>query len=225
MSETRIVILGAGGMGRSLLGVIRDITRDPRTEKKYDVVGFLDNDPVKQGQSYHGVEVCGPVSAAKELADEIMFVNSIGGPGYFWKLPDIISTADVPTDRFESIIHPDAYVATSASIGHGVIVFPRSCVYEDTEVGNHVQIFDANIGHDISVGDFSILQRTAEVGGVIEENCFIAKGSTIRDGKITIGSGSLVGIGAAVVEDVPEGVVVGGVPAEYIRDLTESSEQ
>jgi acetyltransferase-like isoleucine patch superfamily enzyme len=50
----------------------------------------------------------------------------------------------------------------------------------------------------------------------IGEGCYIAQSAAIRQG-ITIGDGTLVGMGAVVVDDVPAGVVVMGVPARVKR--------
>jgi len=52
----RFLIVGAGNAGEALL---REIHRMPVTQ--YDVVGFIDDDPVKQGISIHGIPVLGTV--------------------------------------------------------------------------------------------------------------------------------------------------------------------
>ncbi len=52
----RFLIVGAGNAGESLL---REIHRMSVTQ--YDVLGFIDDDPVKQGTSIHGIPVLGPV--------------------------------------------------------------------------------------------------------------------------------------------------------------------
>lgn len=136
----------------------------------------------------------------------------------------IVREAGIPDERFTTIIHPDAYVAETASLGHGVFVFPDSTVYEDTQVGDHAQIIDSRIGHDVSIGDFTLIQGNAEVGGKIEGPCYIAKNSTIRDNSIHIERNALIGMGSVVVDDVKEGQVVAGVPAEHIRNVETTNE-
>ena len=224
MTKTKLVILGAGARGRDLAGVIRDINNHPSAEHTYDIMGFLDNDESKWGSDIYGIEILGGLPDAKELPEDVKFINTIGGPSYFWKLEKIVRETGIPDERFETIIHPDAYVAETASLGHGVFIFPDSTVYEGTEVGNHVQIIDSRIGHDVSIGDFTLIQGNAEVGGKIEGPCYIAKNSTIRDNSINIERNTLVGMGSVVVDDVEEGQVVAGVPAEHIRDVKKTSE-
>jgi acetyltransferase-like isoleucine patch superfamily enzyme len=52
---------------------------------------------------------------------------------------------------------------------------------------------------------------------IINENVFIGANATILPG-ITIGKNSIVGAGAVVTRDVPPNTIVGGVPAEKIKD-------
>lgn len=54
----------------------------------------------------------------------------------------------------------------------------------------------------------------------IQDNVWIASGATVCGG-VTIGKNSIVGAGAVVLSDVPENVLVGGVPAKIIRTLDE----
>ncbi len=68
----RILVLGAGDAGEMLM---RDIMRAHR--RRYQPVGFLDDSPLKQGASIHGVPVLGklaltPEIAAREKVDEII---------------------------------------------------------------------------------------------------------------------------------------------------------
>jgi FlaA1/EpsC-like NDP-sugar epimerase len=61
----RFLIVGAGNAGEALL---REIHRMPVTQ--YDVVGFIDDDPVKQGIDIHGIPVLGTVDQLPAICKE-----------------------------------------------------------------------------------------------------------------------------------------------------------
>ncbi|MBK9129416.1 MAG: polysaccharide biosynthesis protein [Phycisphaerales bacterium] len=61
----KLLIIGAGNAGEN---VVREILRMP--VMRYRVVGFLDDDPAKQGSQIHGIEVLGNVSQVKEICAE-----------------------------------------------------------------------------------------------------------------------------------------------------------
>lgn len=61
----RFLIVGAGNAGESLL---RDIHRMPVAQ--YDVIGFIDDDQVKQGTYIHGIPVLGTVEQLPEICEK-----------------------------------------------------------------------------------------------------------------------------------------------------------
>jgi len=64
-TKQRTLIIGAGNAGEKLL---REIFDNPQIY--YQVVGFLDDDPKKQGRSMHGVKVRGTVDSLSQLVKE-----------------------------------------------------------------------------------------------------------------------------------------------------------
>ena len=72
----RLLIIGAGDAGEKMLREIRDNAR-----MKYEIVGFLDDDPDKTGKLIHGVPVLGRIAEAPEIvgrenAEEILIAIS-----------------------------------------------------------------------------------------------------------------------------------------------------
>jgi FlaA1/EpsC-like NDP-sugar epimerase len=62
----RLLIIGAGAMGEKIFRLIKDSAGN-----KYDVVGFLDDHPVKIGKMIHGVKVFGKISDIKFIAERV----------------------------------------------------------------------------------------------------------------------------------------------------------
>jgi FlaA1/EpsC-like NDP-sugar epimerase len=61
----RFLIIGAGDAGEALL---REIHRMPVTQ--YDVIGFIDDDPLKQGINIHGIPVLGTVGQLPRICED-----------------------------------------------------------------------------------------------------------------------------------------------------------
>jgi FlaA1/EpsC-like NDP-sugar epimerase len=61
----RFLIVGAGNAGE---GLLREIHRMPVAQ--YDVVGFIDDDPIKQGINIHGIPVLGTVAELPQICDQ-----------------------------------------------------------------------------------------------------------------------------------------------------------
>ena len=91
------------------------------------------------------------------------------------------------------------------------ILSPGKVVIEDNVlIGPEVKI--TTVDHDLY--DRHNLFHFGQV--TIKENAWICIGAIICPG-VTIGKNSVVAAGAVVTEDVPDNVVVGGIPARVIK--------
>ena len=78
--QTRVLIVGAGAAGEKIL---REIFENYQIH--YEVVGFIDDDPVKQGRSIHGVPVLGHLDdmhriiAGKNINEILIAIPSASG--------------------------------------------------------------------------------------------------------------------------------------------------
>ncbi len=87
-----------------------------------------------------------------------------------------------------------------------------------TKIGNeNIIMAHSHIGHDVQIGDRCEICTGAIIGGyaVIKDGVKLKLGVTVRNRK-TVGANSIVGLGAAVVKNVPDSVVWVGNPAKEI---------
>jgi len=84
-------------------------------------------------------------------------------------------------------------------------------------IGNHVDIASSvmiyNSEHDLDAKDFVAREEPVEIGDYV----FIGPRAIILPG-VKIGKGAVVAAGAVVTADVPDFVIVGGVPAQIIGE-------
>lgn len=94
----------------------------------------------------------------------------------------------------------------------------------NVRIGAGAQVFGTVLAHDVTIGDFATIGSGASVLGHVEigEAAQIAPCAVIGNGRrnrpLRIGAGALVGSGAVVHQDVPEGARVMGNPAMPVRD-------
>lgn len=94
---------------------------------------------------------------------------------------------------------------------------------DGVRIGPTCSIIAAN--HRFSDLDTPIyLQGMCQQGIEISDDVWIGAGVTVLDG-VKIGTGAVIGAGAVVSKDVPERVVVGGVPARILKSRIMDREQ
>jgi sugar O-acyltransferase (sialic acid O-acetyltransferase NeuD family) len=184
-------------------------------------VGLL-NDDQPAGTLISGYPVLGPFTSWSELPGETRFLAPLHKAKEMGARARIIREMNLPRDRWANVIDPQAVVAPDASLGAGVFASHGSSIMCAARLGDHVAVRPGgHIGHDSLVEDFVFVGANAVICGYckLREGAHIAPGAIVREGT-TIGRYSVVGLGAVVVENVPDGAVLVGNPARLIEAVS-----
>lgn len=116
------------------------------------------------------------------------------------------------------LVHPSAIVSPRSQLGTGVLVVAGAIVNISSEIGDGVILnTGCTVDHDCRIGSFVHISPGAHLAGrvTVGARSWIGIGACVREG-VTIGSDVTIGAGAAVVSDIPNRVVVAGVPARSL---------
>jgi len=207
MTLKKIYILGAGGFGRELLWWIKDINTIKPTWK---IGGFLDDNLHALDGIQCDVPVAGSIKDWQPKENEV-FALAFGSPVLKRK---IVAEMKAKGGKFATIIHPTAMVSEFAHYGEGLIMFPNSKLSVNSTVGNFVSILSTPIGHETTIGDYSVISGNCNIirNVIIGKDVFLAAGVSIAQ-DVHVGDGAYLGLGCVVLKDVKAGAKMFGNPA------------
>lgn len=182
----------------------------------FELIGFIDDTPAKQGVSSNGT----PVYSRQALVDhpQARVLAVPGSPTSFPQRRAAIDSLGVERERWATVIHPGAHVARTARIGCNVLVMAGAVITSNAVIGDHVCILpNTVVHHDAVVGAWSLIGSNVTVAGSVRigENCYIGSGSSILNG-LTLADGTLVGLGSNVLKNTAPGARVAGNPARVL---------
>jgi sugar O-acyltransferase (sialic acid O-acetyltransferase NeuD family) len=201
-----LLIIGTGAQASELVEIVQRINQAERT---WNLLGILANERGQVGGELNGA----PVVGAQEDLDH--YPQAALAPSFecSWK-------REAPRERLISLIDPTSFVSRTADIGAGCIIYPHCFVGTNAKIGDLFFCLSGSIvNHDDIIEDGVTFASGVSLSGSvhIEADCWLGQGCTVR-GPARVGRGSLIGMGAVVVNDVPPHSVMVGNPARWLRE-------
>ena len=210
----QIIGLGAGGHSKVVIELAR-------ATAKYEIVGLLDPRPELQGIRVADVPVCGDDDLLKDFRQQgighaFIGVGATGDPSRRVLLYEQLRQLEY---EVVTLVHPRAIVSPSATVGQGTTVMAGSVINASALLGSNVIVNSgAIVEHDCQIRDHSHIAPGARLAGgvIVEERAFVGIGATVLPG-VRLWRRSVVAAGAVVTRNVPDNLVVAGVPARTIQ--------
>lgn len=210
----KVVLIGAGGFGRETAIIIEDINRF--LQPTYELLGFLDdNESYQSGDLIIGYPWLGTHKWAEENSEDIVYVCTVADVNIRAQIQNELMEKGVV---FETIQAPGSYVANTAEIGQGCVIYTGVMVSANVKIGNGVLLNAfTTIGHDVIIDDYTSISPNVGVSGGCKVGTKVNIGghSYLIPGRL-IEEEAVIGAGSIVVTNVKKGKHVFGNPAKKI---------
>lgn len=202
---SNLLILGAGGHGKV-------VAETAIATGKWNTISFLDNNsdlsevldlPVLGGfdsyQDHLGIYKSAFVAIGNNK-NRLLWLEKLEKAGY----------------QIPSIIHPFSVVSNYSEIGLGSIIMPGVVVNANSIISEGCILnTSSTVDHDCMLENGVHVSPGVNVSGTVHiKKCtWLGVGSKVSN-NISIGSNVIVAAGSTVIHDIPDNVMVAGVPAK-----------
>lgn len=202
-----LIILGTGPHAQEMADIIEQINRAQPT---WNLLGALAAPAQADlvGRALDNLAVLGTVTDLSRYP-EACFAAEFGS-----------DSSDCPSQRLVSLVAPSAFVARTARIGAGCVIYPGCFIGHNARLGDRVFcLSSATINHDNHLEDnVSLCSHVSLAGCVhVEAGSYLGQACTVKQ-YVRIGRDALIGMGSVVLADVPANSVMVGNPAHKLRD-------
>lgn len=206
----KCIIVGAGSYGQVYAEYLN---------KNYDILGFIDDNIDLLHKEIVGIKVLGDFNfLLSHISKDINVFIPIGNNRVRVQLFTRVLELGFKTPNF---IHENALIHSTVKVGKAVYILPGSKIMPFTHIEDFVMLsLGVNVAHHVYIKQGCFFSQGSNIGASIKilQNVFCGIGSTIMTGVKEVGSNSVIGAGAVIIRDVPEGATVVGNPGKVIRE-------
>lgn len=205
----KILIIGAGGLGKEVADLIRYLNQ-------YEIEGFLDDDPGKKDTLVNQLPVLGTVLDLEKYCDTKHIVIAIANPGVKKKIAKVAVNAGF---RFPNLIHPSVVLGNNVTLGQGNIICAGVILSTESCLNDFITINpQCGIGHESTLCSYSTLYWGVHIGGntIVNEACELGTHSCVLQG-LHIAEKVVLGAGAVVVKSIDTCGTYVGIPAKKLE--------
>jgi sugar O-acyltransferase (sialic acid O-acetyltransferase NeuD family) len=202
-----IAVLGSGGHAKVVIEAI--LARSPGCR-----IILLDDAAEAAGRTIFGI----PVAGGRDRLDGHPDAAVALGIGDNLARSRVMQWLQQRGRRLETVIHPNAIVATSVSIGPGAFIGAGAITIAEARIGAGAIInTGASVDHDCEIGEAAHIAPGVRLCGSVSvgDRTLIGVGSAIRPGT-KIADDVIVGAGSVVVADILSPGTYVGNPARPI---------
>lgn len=137
---------------------------------------------------------------------------AIGDPVARWKAAKLLEERGA---RFATLVHPQAWVAPSASVAAGAVIAPFAFVGPKAAVEHHAALnVQSSLGHDARLGRAAVLAPGAKVNGraQVGDGAFVGSLAALSPGT-SLGAFAKLGAGSVLSTSLPDCALGIGNPA------------
>lgn len=192
-----MLVIGAGGHCRVVVETAQLLG--------HEIKGIIDLDFSGQNEEILGVSVIGGWDQLeKEDSHDIVCALAIGDGETRKRTYEKLESLGI---ECRTLVHPEAWVSPSASLGNGTWVGPKALIHSEAVLGHGAIINSvAIIEHECQVGAFSHIAPGAKLGGRVRigELTLVGTGAILLP-KIVVGDSVSIGAGSIVTREVESG--------------------
>lgn len=211
-----IAIFGAGGFGKEVAVMIKEINEHCKSE--WNIIGFFDDGKEKGYKASHFGEVLGGIQELNQWDKDLALAIAVGSTESLFAIRQKITNKNI---YFPNIIDPNIELSDPESfkIGEGNIIRQGCRMSCDVTIGNfNIMNTDIVAGHDVKIGDYNVIMPDIRISGEVSigTQCLIGVGSIILQ-RIKIGTGVRLAAGSVLLTKPKDNCLYMGNPARRVQ--------